>query len=119
MATSHVAVAASQVHLDATRVGSWQASSKPATGDVAQFGDALQRPSITQALMDARAEQGGQQWYCGGPRSSFVYKPPHHRYRTDKTICKVLYNADGTISSERVPTNVSNTKELWSGSASS
>ena len=64
--------------------------------------------------MEARVHQGSQQWYCGGPKTSYVYRPPHHRYRTDKTISKVLYNTDGTIGCERILANVSNTRELWS-----
>lgn len=93
----------------------WQAVPKTALGDaIGAYTNNSGRASITKALMEARASQGSQQWYCGGPRTSFVYKPPHHRYRTDKTISKIQYNADGTVGCERIPASVSNTKELWS-----
>lgn len=92
----------------------WQATPKTALGDVIGAHTNSGHTSITKALMEARASQPSQQWYCGGPRTAFIYKPPHHRYRTDKNISKILYSPDGTIGCQRLPANVSNTMELWS-----
>lgn len=78
-----------------------------------------QRVAFTDALQNAiKANQAGNsgktssQWYCGGPRSSYMYRPPHHRYRTEKTISKLLLQADGSMPARAVPTDIANTPEI-------
>jgi hypothetical protein len=74
---------------------------------------------FTESLRNAvKAHQDGHhgktQWYCGGPRSSYMYRPPHHRYKTEKTISKLLLQPedDGGIAAKPVPTDVSNSLEI-------
>jgi hypothetical protein len=52
-------------------------------------------------------------WATNGKKSSSSYQPPHHRYLTKKTLCRVT----GDATADLVPCNVSDRADVMYASS--
>jgi hypothetical protein len=74
--------------------------------------DTIKQPSLTRAIAALLAQKDAvPKWHAGGPMLPPPYRPPHHRYVTEKTIGEVV-TEKRVVAAQRVRTDASNSEEL-------